>query len=82
MNTAVNQGETIVFWVCGFFAVLGALGLIFSKKAVHSALWMALTMIKASSVIGLPLRAEKAGLKGCLLSERARALTSRQKPAD
>jgi NADH-quinone oxidoreductase subunit J len=25
--------------------VLGALGLIFSKKAVHSALWMALTMI-------------------------------------
>jgi NADH-quinone oxidoreductase subunit J len=45
MSTAVNQGETIVFWVCGFFAVLGALGLIFSKKAVHSALWMALTMI-------------------------------------
>lgn len=45
MDTAVNLGETIVFWVCGIFAVLGALGLIFSKKAVHSALWMALTMI-------------------------------------
>lgn len=45
MDTAVNLGETIVFWVCGFFAVLGALGLILSKKAVHSALWMALTMI-------------------------------------
>ena len=45
MNTAVNLGETIVFWVCGLFAVLGALGLILSKKAVHSALWMALTMI-------------------------------------
>jgi NADH-quinone oxidoreductase subunit J len=41
----VNLGETIVFWVCGLFAVLGALGLILSKKAVHSALWMALTMI-------------------------------------
>jgi len=45
MTESVNLGETIVFWVCGLFAVLGALGLVFSKKAVHSALWMALTMI-------------------------------------
>lgn len=44
-DTAVNLGETAVFWVCGGLAVLGAIGLIVSRKAVHSALWMALTMI-------------------------------------
>lgn len=41
----MNQGETVVFWICAIFAVVGALGLVKSKKAVHSALWMALTMI-------------------------------------
>lgn len=40
-----NLGETIVFWVCGGLAVLGALGMIVSRKAVHSALFIALTMI-------------------------------------
>ncbi len=48
MNAAVqagNVGETLVFWICAFFSVLGALGLIVSRKAVHSALWMALVMI-------------------------------------
>lgn len=40
-----NLGETLVFWVCGGLAVVGALGLIVSRKAVHSAMWMALTMI-------------------------------------
>lgn len=40
-----NLGETIVFWVCGGLAVLGALGMILSRKAVHSALFIALTMI-------------------------------------
>lgn len=37
--------ESVVFWVCGTFAVIGALGLVFSRKAVHSALWVAFTMI-------------------------------------
>ena len=36
---------TFVFWVCGILSVLGAFGMIFSHKAVHSALWLALTMI-------------------------------------
>lgn len=45
MSQATNLGETAVFWVCGALAVLGALGLVVSRKAVHSALWMALTMI-------------------------------------
>jgi len=39
------NGEQIVFWICGFFAVVGALGMIVSRKAVHSALWVAFTMI-------------------------------------
>lgn len=45
MSQTVNLGETIVFWVCAVLATLGALGLVLSRKAVHSALWMALTMI-------------------------------------
>ena len=39
------NGESVVFWVSGTFAVLGALGMVVSKKAVHSALWVAFTMI-------------------------------------
>lgn len=37
--------ETFVFWVSGSFAVLGALGLILSRKAVYGALWVAFAMI-------------------------------------
>ena len=33
------------FWVCAVLSVLGALGMVFSKKAVHSALSVALTML-------------------------------------
>ena len=43
--TDVNTGEQIVFWVCSILAVAGALGMVLSRKAVHSALWVALTMI-------------------------------------
>jgi NADH-quinone oxidoreductase subunit J len=43
--TDVNTGELIVFWVCAILAVGGALGMVLSRKAVHSALWIALTMI-------------------------------------
>jgi NADH-quinone oxidoreductase subunit J len=38
-------GEQIMFWVLAPISVLGALGLIFAKKAVHAALGMALVMI-------------------------------------
>jgi len=46
-TTAAQQstGETLVFWVCAIVAVCGALGMLFSKKAVHSALFIASTMI-------------------------------------
>ena len=40
-----GTGEQVMFWVLGPLAVIGALGLIFAKKAVHAALGMALAMI-------------------------------------
>ena len=40
-----GTGEQVLFWVLGPLAVIGALGLVFAKKAVHAALGMALTMI-------------------------------------
>ena len=41
----VNTGEVVVFWVCAILAVAGGLGVVLSRKAVHSALWIAMTMI-------------------------------------
>jgi NADH-quinone oxidoreductase subunit J len=43
--TDLNTGELVVFWACAILAVAGALGMVLSRKAVHSALWIALTMI-------------------------------------
>lgn len=43
--TDVNTGEAVIFWVCAILSVTGALGMVLSRKAVHSALWIALTMI-------------------------------------
>ena len=40
-----NTGETITFWVCATLAVIGALGTVLSRNAVHSALFIAMTMI-------------------------------------
>ena len=43
---APNQtGEQITFWICATLAVIGAIGLITSRKTVHSALFVALTMM-------------------------------------
>ena len=38
-------GEAIAFWIVAPITVLGGIGLISSRKAVHSALWLAVTMI-------------------------------------
>ncbi|HKS44143.1 MAG TPA: NADH-quinone oxidoreductase subunit J [Amycolatopsis sp.] len=40
----VSVAEAIAFWVLGPIALLGALGLIFARSAVHSALFVAMTM--------------------------------------
>jgi NADH-quinone oxidoreductase subunit J len=45
VETSGNTGEQIVFWVCAFFAVGGAVGMLVSRRAVHSALFLATTMI-------------------------------------
>ncbi len=40
-----GAGEQIAFWVLSALAVIGALGMVGSRRAVHSALWLASTMI-------------------------------------
>jgi len=45
VETTGNTGEQIVFWVCAVVAVAGALGMLMSKRAVHSALCIAATMV-------------------------------------
>jgi NADH-quinone oxidoreductase subunit J len=39
------SGEAWTFWIVAPLTVLGGLGLVMSRKAVHSALWLAVTMI-------------------------------------
>lgn len=43
--TEGNTGEQVTFWICATLAVIGALGLVLSRKTVHSALFTALTML-------------------------------------
>jgi NADH-quinone oxidoreductase subunit J len=42
--TAASAGDKVAFWVVAPIAVLGALMMLVSRKAVHSALWIAVTM--------------------------------------
>ncbi|BBZ66401.1 NADH-quinone oxidoreductase subunit J [Mycolicibacterium insubricum] len=39
------SGEQVAFWVLGFVAVIGAIGVVSARKAVYSALFLAATMI-------------------------------------
>ncbi len=41
----LGAGETAAFWILGPLAVIGALGMLLSRNAVHSALWLVLTML-------------------------------------
>nr|MDT0661375.1 NADH-quinone oxidoreductase subunit J [Micromonospora sp. DSM 115978] len=41
----VTTGEAVVFWVLAPLALLGALGMVWARNAVHSALWLVLTML-------------------------------------
>jgi len=43
--SAVSTGEQVAFWILGSIAVIGALGMVLSRNAVHSALWLVLTML-------------------------------------
>jgi NADH-quinone oxidoreductase subunit J len=44
-SVQLSGAETVVFWVLGPVALAGALGMVFSRNAVHSALWLILTML-------------------------------------
>ncbi|AEV81351.1 NADH:ubiquinone oxidoreductase subunit J [Actinoplanes sp. SE50] len=43
--THVSTGEQIAFWILGPLAVLGALGMVLARNAVHSALCLVVTML-------------------------------------
>ncbi len=40
-----SNGEAVLFWILAPITVLAALAVVGSKKAVHSALWMAMVMV-------------------------------------
>lgn len=52
-GTPIGSGETAVFWVLGTIVLLGALGVVFSRKAVHSAMSMALAMVGLAIFYGI-----------------------------
>ncbi|MGX6601525.1 NADH-quinone oxidoreductase subunit J [Micromonosporaceae bacterium Da 78-11] len=41
----VSTGEQVAFWILGSIAVIGGLGMVLSRNAVHSALWLVVTML-------------------------------------
>ena len=41
----VSTGEQFAFWILGSISVIGALGMVLARNAVHSALWLVLTML-------------------------------------
>jgi NADH-quinone oxidoreductase subunit J len=45
MTETLSGGETVVFWVLGPIALAGALGMVLSRNAIHSALWLVNTML-------------------------------------
>jgi NADH-quinone oxidoreductase subunit J len=42
---AVSTGEAFTFWILAPLALLGAIGMVWARNAVHSALWLVLTML-------------------------------------
>ncbi|GAA1448384.1 NADH-quinone oxidoreductase subunit J [Nocardiopsis tropica] len=49
----ITGGEATAFWILGAVVLLGALGVVFSRKAVHSAMSMALTMVGLAVFYGI-----------------------------
>ena len=41
----VTGGEEVTFWILAPLALLGAVGMVWARNAVHSALWLVLTML-------------------------------------
>ena len=45
-----SVGEAVAFWILGPVALAGGLGMVFSRNAVHSALWLVLTMLSLGAL--------------------------------
>jgi NADH-quinone oxidoreductase subunit J len=41
----MTGGEQVVFWILAPLAVIGGIGMVWARNAVHSALWLVLTMM-------------------------------------
>lgn len=50
MPDVISVGETVAFWILGPIALLGALGMVFARNAVHSALFLVLTMLSLGAL--------------------------------
>ena len=47
----MNAGaEQVMFWILGPLALLGAVGMVFARVAVHSALWLVMTMLSLGGI--------------------------------
>jgi len=46
----VSTGEAVSFWILGPLALAGALGMIFARNAVHSALFLVMTMLSLGCI--------------------------------
>ncbi|WP_434742538.1 NADH-quinone oxidoreductase subunit J [Micromonospora sp. SH-82] len=44
-SASVSGGEAVTFWILAPLALLGAFGMVLARNAVHSALWLVLTML-------------------------------------
>jgi NADH-quinone oxidoreductase subunit J len=44
-TVVLGDAEAVVFWILGPLSLAGALGMVFSRNAIHSALWLVLTML-------------------------------------
>ncbi|MGH3721326.1 MAG: NADH-quinone oxidoreductase subunit J [Pseudonocardiaceae bacterium] len=44
-SDTIGLGETVAFWILGPLALGGGLAMVFARNAVHSALWLAQTML-------------------------------------
>ena len=45
MPDVISTGEAVTFWILGPIALLGGLGMVFARNAVHSALFLAMAML-------------------------------------
>jgi NADH-quinone oxidoreductase subunit J len=50
---ASTTGESVGFWVMAPIAVIAALAMVFSKNAVHAALWLAAVMLSLAGMYAL-----------------------------